>query len=80
MFPAFHFLGSSRLSQNCGDVGGRIQLAESSFVAVVWLVLRNEDKIRFRDFGKVIDACRGGVKGCSELRVPDLRGARKPGI
>ena len=80
MFPPFDSLGGSRLSQDRGDAGGGIQLAEGSFMTMVWLSLGYKYNIWFWNFGKPVDACRDCVERCSELRVPDLRGTGEPWV
>lgn len=79
MLPALDLLGHSfGAEDDAADVGG--ELAEGLFVAVVGLVLRDEDHVRLREVAEGLDACWGRVLLDAELLGEDCCGAAEPGV
>lgn len=70
MLHRVDLLGCCRVCENHRRLGSRVQLAQSGFMAMIWLVLRNKHNVRFRDMREIGDARCDGVFGGKEFGVP----------
>ena len=55
VFHRSDFFGGGWFCQDGGQGGGRIELAEGGFMAVIWFLLRDQNDVGFGNVAEILD-------------------------